>query len=66
MRCERAAAIGRDMSRRLDAFYSEAERATAAGQLERHYRRECECYGTTEATIGGRKRAHIDWSAFDD
>ena len=66
MRCEQAAAIGRDMSRRLGAIYSDTDRITAAGQLERHYRRECACYRTVDDTIGLRKPAHIDWSVFDD
>jgi hypothetical protein len=66
MTCERAAIIAKDVSRYLSRFHSDDEVATAAGVLERHYRRECACYGTTNDTIGLRKPAHIDWDLFDD
>ncbi len=65
MRCEYAASIARDLSKRLDAIYPPDTRTEAAGTLERHYRRECGCYRITDDTIGLRKPAHIDWDLFD-
>lgn len=61
--CIRAASIARDMSSGLGSIYPADVLKEAAGQIDRHYRRECECFGTTDETIGLRKRARRLWDS---
>ena len=62
MRCDEAAGIARLIAKDR----ASAQALEAAGQLERHYRKECACYGITDDTIGFRKSVHIDWNLFEE
>ena len=65
--CQRALELADNIRLRpRTSVYDSTTRTMIAGMLERHYRKECVCFGATDDTVGLTRPMKIDWEVFDD